>query len=170
MINTLDYITQKYGLKIGHQIIVDIPNMGRDNLAELFSELKFKKGAEIGVDWGGYSEILCKANSNLHLYSIDPWKTSAYEPGGRDVMAFGGQKTFDKTYKDAKKRLAPYNCTILRKFSMEALKDFKDNSLDFAYIDANHDFVNFTNDLHYWLKKIRPGGIMSCHDYCYFSY
>ena len=55
-------------------------------------------------------------------------------------------------------------------FSMDALKDFEDQSLDFVYIDANHDFLNFTMDLHYWMKKVKPRGIISGHDYAYFSY
>jgi predicted O-methyltransferase YrrM len=54
--------------------------------------------------------------------------------------------------------------------SSEALKDFEDESLDFVYIDANHDFPNFTFDIHNWLKKIKKGGIMSGHDFAYFSY
>ena len=68
--NTLDFITQKYRLKVGNQPIVAIPNIGRANLAQLFAGLKFKRGAEIGVDLGIYSEILLKANPKLHLYSI----------------------------------------------------------------------------------------------------
>jgi hypothetical protein len=53
---------------------------------------------------------------------------------------------------------------------MDALADFADGSLDFVYIDANHDFVNFTNDLHYWKKKVRLGGIVSGHDYADYAY
>ena len=168
MVNTYEYILKKYNIHPKREHLIEIPNMGRDNLAELFAELNFTEGAEIGVDRGGYSEILCKANPKLHLFGIDPWSASVYEPGLSGVNE--EQKYFNGIYEEAKKRLAPYNCTIVRKNSMSALKDFADNSLDFVYIDANHDFVNFTNDLHYWLKKIRPGGIMSGHDYCYFSY
>ncbi|MBI2405517.1 class I SAM-dependent methyltransferase [Candidatus Microgenomates bacterium] len=141
--------------------------MGREDLARLFAELNFTKGAEIGVDIGSYSEVLCKANPKLHLYSIDPWSPSAYEPGSGVSEK---QEFFDTRYEEAKRKLAPYHCTIVRKDSMSALKDFSDNSLDFVYIDGNHDFVNFTNDIHYWLKKIRVGGILSGHDYAYFSY
>ena len=53
---------------------------------------------------------------------------------------------------------------------MDALEDVPDESLDFIYIDANHDFMNFTQDLHYWIKKVKMGGIVSGHDYTYFSY
>lgn len=74
--NTLDYIIKKYNLRIGRQYVVAIPNMDRGDLAMLFAELKFNVGAEIGVERGLYSEILCKTNPGLHLYSIDPWKAS----------------------------------------------------------------------------------------------
>ncbi len=165
--NTYEYILKKYNINVGRQHIIEIPNMARNHLAELFVELEFNLGAEIGVALGHYSEILCKANPKLHLYSIDPWKITAYEPGIVPAEAgnLDSQELFDSQYKSAQKRLAPYNCTIMRKSSMSALKDFADNSLDFVYIDANHDFVNFTNDLHYWKKKVRVGGIVSGHDY-----
>lgn len=166
MNDTLKYILNKYKINLGRQYIVDIPNMGRDQLAGLFAELKFTKGAEIGVESGLYSETLLKANPKLFLTSIDPWEASAYEPGivGIDYR----QQYFNQCYRTAKKRLAPYNCQVVRKTSMEAVDNFKDNSLDFVYIDGGHDFVNVANDIHYWLKKVRPGGILSGHDYAFF--
>ena len=60
--------------------------------------------------------------------------------------------------------------TILRKTSMQALNDIDDNSLDFVYIDGNHDFLNVTQDIHYWLKKVKPGGILAGHDYVYYPF
>ena len=164
--DTYKYITDKYKIDVGKQHIIDIPNMGRIELAGLFMELDFNKGAEIGVEKGRYSEVLCMANPNLHLYSIDPWIKSAYEQGIPD-----GEASFISAYEKTQRRLAPYpNCHIVRKTSAEALSDFEDNSLDFVYIDANHDFPNFIFDLHNWLKKVRPGGIMSGHDYQVMSY
>jgi predicted O-methyltransferase YrrM len=71
----------------------------------------------------------------------------------------------------AQKRLSKFsNYTFIIKPSLEAFDDFDDESLDFVYIDANHDFPNFINDLHEWLKKVKTGGIMSGHDYANFSY
>ncbi len=137
---------------------IEIPNFGRDNLATLFAELGFKTGAEIGVEAGIYSEILLK-NSGSKLYSIDPWK--AYT-GFRDYTV---QDKLDSLYKETKTRLAPYNSEIIRKFSMDAVKDFADNSLDFVYIDGNHSFLNIANDIVEWSKKVKVGGIISGHDY-----
>ena len=165
--NTLQYILDKYKITVGNQYIIEIPNVGRDNLAELFKELNFTKGVELGVDRGEYSEVLCKSNPELHLYSVDPWASFAYEP---NTYVNEEQSYFDKNYNETKERLAPYTCTLVRKTSAEALQDFSDNSLDFVYIDANHDFPNFVFDLHYWLKKVKVGGIISGHDYAVFSY
>ena len=48
---------------------------------------------------------------------------------------------------------------------MEAAEDFKDESLDFVYIDANHEFRYIAEDLAEWTKKVRKGGIVAGHDY-----
>lgn len=159
--STLDYILKKFNIRFGRRTLmpIEIPNLGRDNLATLFAELDFKSGAEIGVETGIYSEILLKNNPKLKLYSIDPWKAYA---GFRDHTV---QDKLDSLYKEAKTRLAPYNCKIIRKFSMDAVKDFANNSLDFVYIDANHSFLNIASDIVEWSKKVRLGGIISGHDF-----
>ena len=164
--STLDYILKKYNVDIGKRYVVDIPNMDRQGLSDLFTELNFDLGAEIGVHKGSYSEVLCKSNPKLHLYSIDPWSPDAYEPGVHG--ADSEQEKYDFYHNEAKEKLSTYNCTIIRKDSITAAKYFPDESLDFVYIDANHDFVNVTNDIHTWSKKVRSGGIISGHDYAYF--
>lgn len=167
--DAFNYILDKYKLKIGNQYIVDIPNMGRDDLAVLFSELQFNYGVEVGVERGLYSEVLLKANPNLDLYCVDPWLSDAYEPGVHAVDK--EQSKYDERYEECEKRLSKYaNATMIRATSAEALDAFKDESLDFVYIDANHDFPNFIFDIHHWMKKVRPGGIISGHDYAPFSY
>lgn len=48
---------------------------------------------------------------------------------------------------------------------MEAVKSFRDKSLDFVYIDGNHTLPYIINDIIEWSKKVRMGGIISGHDY-----
>lgn len=165
--NTYDKVVNKYKLNVGNQYIVEIPNMDSINLAELFAELGFTRGVEVGVDRGEYSKILCDANPNLHLFGVDPWIPEAYEP---DTYINEPPEYFNACYEETKKRLANSNCTLIRKTSEGALGDFRDGSLDFVYIDANHDFPNFIFDLHNWIKKVKKGGIISGHDFAYFSY
>ncbi|MBI4137317.1 hypothetical protein HY469_04610, partial [Candidatus Roizmanbacteria bacterium] len=107
----------------------EIPDAGRDDLPEFFKERGCKVGAEIGVYKGEFSEKLARVG--LKLYAIDPWRI--YKGYGNPR----GQKRLDFQYEHAKRVLTPYpNCTIIRKTSMEAIEDFKDESLDFVYIDA----------------------------------
>ncbi len=127
----------------------------RTDLAKHFSELGFKVGAEIGVDAGVYSEILCQENPKLKLYSIDIW----------DLGAGGSRQMRLRRYAEAKARLAPYKTQLIRKYSLEAVNDFTNNSLDFVYIDGGHRFDDVMQDIIGWTKKVKKGGIISGHDY-----
>jgi len=133
----------------------------RNHLAELLGELQYNKGAEIGVRRGRYSIQLCKCNPNLKLYCIDPWND--YDP----KYPLSKQ---EKIYQEAKTNLSPYNATLIRKASMDALSDFDDESLDFVYIDGNHKYDYIAPDIIFWSKKVRPGGIVGCHDYYAFGW
>lgn len=167
--DTLEYVLNKFNLKDLGKMPVEIPNFGRDQLADLFKELGFVKGAEIGVKEGKYSEVLCKANPGLLLYSIDPWKVQAYFREGEKSIDGDGipvqQETFNTYYERAKRRLVKYNCRIIADYSLEAVKGFPDGFLDFVYIDGNHEFQNCVNDICEWSRKVRSGGIVAGHDY-----
>lgn len=159
---TLDYIIEKYKLNVNqkHQPI-EIPNTTRVDLARLFFELGFKVGAEIGVERGYYSKILLEQNPEFHLFSIDAW--TAYK-SYRDHMI---QADMDVLYQEAKNNLSMYSGrnTIVKAFSVEAAKDFGDETLDFVYLDANHEFTHVVNDLAAWEPKVKVGGIVAGHDY-----
>jgi hypothetical protein len=51
--------------------------------------------------------------------------------------------------------------------SIEATKKFQDNSFDFIYIDAHHSYESVTQDLNTWYPKLRVGGVICGHDFCY---
>jgi hypothetical protein len=139
---------------------VEIPDCSRDDLPGFFKEMGFKKGVEIGVDKGEFSEKLAKAG--LTLFAVDPWKSYS------DYIDSRGQARLDFLYEHTKRVLSSYpNCTVVRKTSMEAVVEFEDNSLDFVYIDGNHQFKYVAEDLFEWSKKVKPGGIICGHDYIY---
>jgi len=156
---TLEYIVKKFSLDLHQEMPIRIPNTDRVTLARLFGELRFKEGAEIGVQEGAYSRILCQRIPGVKLHCIDSWLKY---PGYIDWTDPNKFPAFEKT---ARKRLAPFNCHLIKKYSMDAVKDFSDRSLDFVYIDANHDVQHVINDVTEWSKKIKKGGIISGHDY-----
>jgi len=127
----------------------------RNELAKLFKGI----GAEIGVERGVFSQVIMTSGNVHKLYAVDCWQ--AYR-GYRDHV---GQQKLDSFYESTKKRMEPYNCWLVRKFSLDAAKDFEDESLDFVYIDANHDYENAYKDIEAWSKKVTKGGIVAGHDY-----
>lgn len=162
LMDTQQYILDKFGLSYDQDspMLIEIPNVGRNDLAKLLHELDFKTGVEVGVAAGEYSEILAKTNPQMKLYGIDPYVS--YK-GYRDYQR---QSTFAKLYQAAHQRLDGFtNFEFVPEFSQGALRQFDDNSLDFVYIDANHQDPYITEDIIGWVAKVRQGGIIAGHDY-----
>lgn len=132
-----------------------------DWLPRLFTEAGFTVGAEIGVGSGRFAERLCKTVPGLRLYAIDPWEVYEYYEGR--VSRWRMEGSFNK----AVFRLAPLNCQIVKKYSLEAAADVPDNALDFVYIDADRRYDSVWADLAAWTPKVRAGGVISgC---CYYN-
>lgn len=158
--NTLDYILKKYSIGSDGKLPIEIPNTNRRSLARLFHELNFGVGVEVGTFRGKYLYILCQSNPQMKIYGVDSWRVY------NDYPDLSEQKTFDLLYEQTKERLAHFsNCELIRESSMDAVKKFKDESLDFVYIDANHEDPYITEDIVEWSKKVKSGGIVSGHDY-----
>lgn len=157
---TLEYIAVNFRIDLNQPSPIAIPNVNRKDLAKLFRRLGFRVGAEIGSESGVYSRDLCKCNPWAKIYLIDAWK--AYK-GYREYVT---QAKIDTFYEKIQERLKTFNnYEIIKKFSMDAVKDFEDESLDFVYIDANHQFEYVVQDIGFWARKVRRGGIVSGHDY-----
>lgn len=160
MNKTLEYILGKYGVAFDGQQIIEIPNVGRGNIPEWTHELDFKIGVEVGVASGAFSRVICQNNPQMKIYGVDPWISYA---GYKDYVL---KSTFDTLESEAHKRLDEFpNYTFMKMMSTEAVKSFEDSSLDFVYLDANHEDPYFTEDVTIWTPKLKVGGIMSGHDY-----
>lgn len=140
----------------------------RRHLIQEFNKLGFKRGAEIGVRTGKFSEVMCTSIKDLYLLSIDPYNLVFDDVRSHRI----GQDGQDDFYREATKRLAPYansdpdkGCRIVRKTSMEAAIDVPNESLDFVYIDGSHQFDYVMCDIIVWAQKVRKGGVVSGHDY-----
>ena len=157
--NTLETVTKKFNITEKPHPGTWVKGSRNKELLELFKDLNFKVGAEIGVEKGVYSETICKAIPDVTLYSIDPWIT--YK-GYREHVS---QEQMDLMYQSTYNRLKGYQCFVIRDFSESAFSKFADRSLDFVYIDGNHDFLHVTQDIINWSKKVKVGGIISGHDY-----
>lgn len=138
---------------------VEIPNVGRNDLAQLFAHLGLDFGVEIGTERGLYAERLLAANPSLCLHCVDPYL--AY----RGYREHTSQLKLDDFYNEAQERLSLYRASIIRTPSIEAVTAFADESQDFVYIDGNHSLLHVVQDLCYWTPKVRRGGIVAGHDW-----
>src|SRR6185503_15858179 len=159
--STLEYILKKYNLPTTGSPI-EIANVGRLDLIRWIRELEMKVGEEIGTYVGEYAKLLLNNNPQLKLFCIDAWtKLSEY----RELE----NQDYEYLYQEALNRLNPSvkkgKCVIIRKTSMDALKDIPDEFLDFVYIDANHENPYVTQDIESWSQKVKKGGLVAGHDY-----
>ena len=132
-----------------------LPDANRHTVSELFAELGYKKGAEIGVRMGEHAIDMLDCNLDLELLLIDTWE------------AYGmiTQEKQDRYLRRCTKAMKDRKVTILKMSSMDALKEVPDGSLDFVYIDGCHMFDYVIMDIICWSKKVRSGGIISGHDF-----
>lgn len=157
--STLEYIAKKYNLDLSQPSPIEIPNVGRSDLTRWLYQLNFKVGVEVGVAAGRYSEKIATINPQLKLYGIDPWEE-------HKAYVSYNQNSLTTLYRRAQRRLNKYkNFQFVKAYSMDALANFKDESVDFVYIDANHQEPYVTQDITGWIKKLKLGGIIAGHDY-----
>lgn len=123
--------------------------------------LQFNRGAEIGVFRGDTSENLLAEFPLLTLYCVDPYSTYEQYPEEetKQVLAAAEQECRQKLTRFGDRAIP------VKEFSIKAAGIFPDNSLDFVFIDANHEYEFVKEDMEIWFPKVRPGGLFSGHDY-----
>lgn len=161
--STLEYIKNKYNLDFNQESPIEIEGVGRLDLLRWFKELDFKVGVEVGVERGVYSHMICEVNEQVKLYGVDPYeKYEGYSEYHNQAEMDG---IWDAMHERLKNLIKEGQFIPIRKRSMDALADFDDESLDFVYIDANHEGKYPYEDLKGWASKVRKGGIIAGHDY-----
>lgn len=118
-----------------------------------------KTMVEIGTYKGKFAERICERIPGVRLTVIDMWK--AYD----SYKDFEENDLETNAYQQAMDRSVQCGFKIIRDWSLEAVKRFKDESLDAIFIDGNHDFRHVVDDVAEWSKKVRSGGIVAGHDF-----
>jgi predicted O-methyltransferase YrrM len=115
---------------------------------------------EIGVSTGIHAESIYKMLNVKKLFLIDPY--SRYEEWKHDAL----YKSVFKNKLLAHKRLKRYNKknVWVENYSEKVVKQFKNNSLDFIYVDGNHIYDYVKKDLELYWDKVKTGGILAGHD------
>jgi len=112
-------------------------------------------GVEIGVSEGLNAVDMLDKLDIKNLYLVDPYK----------AFRQWTQEKLDGHLKTAKRTLAYYDelITWIREPSEYAVTKIPDLSLDFVYVDGNHEFVDVVKDIMFYWNKLKYGGLM-CGD------
>lgn len=134
----------------------------RVELGTIMEQKGFEVGVEVGVQRGhNAKEILTRWKSCKKFGMVDLW---AVQENYNDAA---NKVDHDAYMNEAKDMLVEFKdkTDFYRMKSIEA--PFANNSVDFIYLDARHDFCAVKEDLEYYWPKLRPGGIIAGHDFIY---
>jgi hypothetical protein len=127
-------------------------------------EDELKIGVEVGIAFGSNIKSLLEGTTIEKLFGVDCYSEDTWDLSGTlDVEKEFG--SFDGLYEHVSHLLSSYGkrVQLIRMTSEEASKKFKNESLDFVFIDGDH--FDIENDVNYWEPKIRDGGYLMGHDW-----
>ena len=131
-----------------------------DVLSRLIKENDLKVGVEIGAKAGENIKHILSACSDVIIYGIDCWDPNfKYQTWSKGLQSVNEKKFNDVAIK------FPGRAVKVKMWSNQAVGHFPDNSIDFVFIDGNHDFESVYYDITFWLPKVRKGGFITGHDY-----
>lgn len=133
-------------------------------LAQVINKNRYTIGAEVGCNTGLTTGHLLRACPKLKkIIAVDLWAPVPDEVGGgtqyKDWDFPVQRRRFARQVRGNEKRLY-----VLQGISWEVTKEIDDNSLDFVFIDADHEYQSVINDIKAWTPKLKSGGMMSGHD------
>lgn len=117
---------------------------------------------EIGSYAGESAKFWLMSGKLSALYCVDPWKN------GYDLQDMASDCCpMSEVEKEFNINVAGFETLVnkLKMTSAEASLKFKDQSLDFVYIDGCHKKEVVALDIASWRPKIVPGGYIGGHDF-----
>jgi len=115
-------------------------------------------GIVIGTASGENAENIMKNLNISKLFLIDPY--ASYKEDEKTINR-------SRDLKLASKRLTKFGNRIffIRDYSSNAAKKFKNNSIDFVYIDGNHSYDFVKKDIMSYYPKVKKDGVIGGHDF-----
>lgn len=158
----------------------------RAELPHILEQLNLTNGVELGVERGIFSAAMLGGWPSVRQYTMaDLWSAKAL----KGTTYVDPQSSHDSKYAAMRaQRLVRGNCSasfgdaiartarsgvptcgvvldVCRNYTTSCAAHSPDESVDFVYLDALHDYAGVMQDLVTWWPKVSHGGIMAGHDY-----
>ena len=137
-------------------------------LVEFINKHEYKHGAELGVQKGINLRYLIDNVPDLHMIGVDIWSDKSVRWDGTKSEDLVHQQ--DNVNSGYYKALVEYAATVHprlslhRHFTNYAHRFVENNSLDFVFIDAGHEYEDLIEDIDCWYPKVKVGGHIMGHD------
>jgi len=135
-------------------------------LKNLIFKIQAEKVAEIGVYKGGLCRSVTKNCREVlkEYWAIDPW-VNLGQGHGKASKHEDDKYWHDLYLLNCERMINRKALRVIRALSVEAVKLFLDEYFDIVYLDGDHHYDVFKEDLFLWLPKVKVGGILAGHDY-----
>jgi len=114
-------------------------------------------GAELGVFQGWYSRVLLEHAKPAKMFLVDHWI---------DTPAYIGQVPCAIALEQVRATFTAPEVEIVQQDTISWLESQADNTLDWIYLDSDHDYKHISKEILWAFTKVKPGGLLMGHDYC----
>ena len=131
-------------------------DLTRNTKPKIIVELGTHKGNSIF----SMAQAVKDGELNTTLYPIDTWQ-------GDSQAGFYGEEIYNDFIDISKQYYKEVELIPFKMLFDEAIKKFKDNSIDILHIDGLHTYEAVNHDFETWLPKVKKNtGVIMLHDVC----
>ena len=120
-------------------------------------------GGFLGASCCFMANLIKKSGKEIKFDVIDIWEDTGSVSQKKITRKL--KKSIYEEFLENVRRAGAQNINPIKMDSISASALYEDESLDFVFIDACHQYEAVSMDIKHWLPKIKPGGILAGHDF-----
>lgn len=143
------------------KVMYNIDWLMRGWLMSIILANDFRFGCELGTYQGGATFFLLNNIPDLTLHTVDIFEQQLEHENYKE-----NKYDFTERYPVFMHKAKSYGDRLVvhRGWTYEVVKEIKDETYDFVFIDADHTYEGCKEDILLWGPKVKPGGFLMGHD------
>lgn len=125
-------------------------------------------GAWLGKSTCYMGECIRTSGKRIQFDVVDTWEGSPTEKQHAELvksLEAKGSSLYREFLENIKRAQLGSYIHPVRSSSIAASARYRNNSLDFVFIDGDHRYEAVKQDIEAWLPKLKPNGILAGHDF-----